>query len=191
MSRGRWGWVPGIKARPAVVPRQPRRFSRPWAAALIAGAGSLAAAGAVAGAPSAPGVRGLRATAATVTGYRRSSITGRPSGPITVHVRPGEAARLARLVAGLERFGTRDCHENQLLYRIRLPTTSKARGEIVMGWRCAAAVTLTAGPGAHVEVRRDAHCLLLDAVRAVLPRAAVATQTLAVPCSTAASKRAW
>lgn len=189
MNRVRRGRVPDVEARQAFATRRLRRRSRSWAAGLFAAAVFLASAGAVAGATSATGVRGPRIIAATVTGYRRSPITGRPSGPITVQVSRRETARLARLVAGLPHHGTRGCHENQLLYRIRFRAFSKGKSKSVAGWRCAAAVTLTAGPGARVEARKDAHCLLLDAVRAVLPRAAVATQTLSVPCAPGTSRR--
>lgn len=123
-----------------------------------------------------------RFVGATVTGPRSAPITNRATGAVRVHVGAREATHLASLAKKLP-SGVMDCHENRVLYRITFLTTSSGIGaETITGWRCVAGVSIALGSSTIVETRRDANCALVDAVRGVLPRSAVAAQKLTVPC---------
>jgi hypothetical protein len=104
-------------------------------------------------------------------------------GPVTVRVAGKDASRLAQLVSQLPSVAQVPCHESLgLMYRIVFGAGSGAQSkEIVEGYECAAAVTVAVA-GKAISWRRDAHCMLIRAVRHVLPGRAKATQSLAIGC---------
>jgi hypothetical protein len=130
----------------------------------------------------------LRPPVAEVTGFRSESFPAAgssPSGPITVRLTGRGASRLAQLVSQLPSVTKSQvtCEEPPgLIYRIVFRASSVARSrEVVEGYQCASAVTVAVA-GKAISWRRDAHCMLLHAVRHVLPGRAKATQMLGIGC---------
>jgi hypothetical protein len=125
---------------------------------------------------------------AEVTGFRAVSVPAAgssPSGAVTVRVAGKDASRLEQLVSHLPSVTQSqvNCEEPLgLIYRIVFGASSVAQSkEIVEGYECAAAVTVSVA-GEAISWRRDANCTLIRAVRRLLPGRAKATQSLAIGC---------
>jgi hypothetical protein len=143
----------------------------------IAGCSSLAAQ------PGQPAVSATKpAGQATVTGYVSSPVTGTATGPVSVVLQGASAARLDQLVAGLQKTVPPACAENAVLYKIVFTTqTGNKPGFAVTGYQCGGHVLVTSG--GTIVARTDRGCVLLTAVRRVLPASAKATQRLTAPCA--------
>jgi hypothetical protein len=126
-------------------------------------------------------------SAAEVTGFASAPLPAGslPSGPVTVRVTGVEASRLALLVNRLPSVTQLQVHCEEplgLMYRIVFDVGSLAPSKaVVEGYRCDAAVTVTVA-GKVSSWRRDANCMLIRAVRLVLPGQAKATQSLDIGC---------
>jgi hypothetical protein len=126
-------------------------------------------------------------SAAEVTGFASAPLPAGslPSGPVTVRVTGVEASRLALLVNRLPSVTQLQVHCEEplgLMYRIVFDVGSLAPSKaVVEGYRCDAAVTVTVA-GKVSSWRRDATCMLIRAVRLVLPGQAKATQSLDIGC---------
>ncbi|HUB41111.1 MAG TPA: hypothetical protein VMA72_19900 [Streptosporangiaceae bacterium] len=123
---------------------------------------------------------------ADVTGFASVPVTSEsPSGPVTIRLTGLRASRLALEVSRLPSIAQSQvhCEEPQgLIYRIAFSAGLIAQPKTVVdGYRCDAAVTVTA-QGKTVSWRRDATCTLLRAVRKVLRGRARATQGLSIGC---------
>jgi hypothetical protein len=150
----------------------------------------LAGCTAAAANPGNPGQLGESVTGleAQVTGYTSSSLTEGPSGPVSVVLRDGPAARLDQLVNGLRANTGPGCHENARLYQIDF--TGAQGGFDVTGYQCGglvsvttvSATTVSATTDGKIVTRIDRNCTLLSAVRRLLPASATATQRLNAPC---------
>ena len=150
----------------------------------------LAGCTAAAANPGNPGQLGESVTGleAQVTGYTSSSLTEGPSGPVSVVLRDGPAARLDQLVNGLRANTGPGCHENARLYQIDFKGAQG--GFDVTGYQCGglvsvttvSATTVSATTDGKIVTRIDRNCTLLSAVRRLLPASATATQRLNAPC---------
>jgi hypothetical protein len=133
----------------------------------------------------------------TVTGFTGIPVIGGvPSGPVTVRLTEREAIRLALLVRQLPPVpgaapapgsppSQVHCQEPLgLMYRIVFGGgDGPVPAEVVDGYRCDAAVAVTApGNTSYSSWHRDANCTLIRAVRQALPARAKATQSLSVGC---------
>jgi hypothetical protein len=107
------------------------------------------------------------------------------SGPVTVRITGMEVSRLAVLAGQLPsvvQSQVRCVEPLGLMYRIVFGNGSVAQSkEVVEGYRCDAGVTVTVS-GKASSWRRDANCMLIRAVRLVLPGRAKATQSLSIGC---------
>jgi hypothetical protein len=123
---------------------------------------------------------------AEVTGFASvPTDSGFSSGPVTVRITGMEVSRLAVLAGQLPSIAqsqVRCVEPPGLMYRIVFGNGSAAQSkEVVEGYRCDAGVTVTVA-GKASSWRRDASCMLLRAVRLVLPGRAKATQSLGIGC---------
>lgn len=115
------------------------------------------------------------AAQAKVTGFASGNPEMRASGPVSVVLNGGSAARIDQIINSLPKTSAAVCMEDQLLYQITFTAAAGSRqGFDVAGWACNANVMITAD--GTTTVRRDVHCALLLAVRRVLPATAAATQ---------------
>jgi hypothetical protein len=121
-----------------------------------------------------------QADKARLTGYASASVSGGPSGPITVALHGASVARLDQLVSRLQKWTGATCVENITLYQLDFtPVAGAKRGFTVAGQECANLVYITAGGKTVTKV--DGACALLTAVRRLLPATAKATRQLTPP----------
>jgi hypothetical protein len=111
------------------------------------------------------------------------TLTGRPSGPVSVALRGESAARIDQLINGLQVTKLAlVCAEEAQLYQITFTVVAGAkRGLDVTGYQCGGLVVITS-KGKTLS-RTDRNCTLLSAVRRLLPASATATQRLDAPCA--------
>ena len=118
---------------------------------------------------------------ALLTGYASSPLNAGPSGPVSVVLRGASAARIDRLVSGLQVTNAPMCVEMPPLYQINFTAVAGAKqGFDVTGYYCGGFVFITSG--GKTATRIDRNCALLSAVRRLLPATATATQRLTPPC---------
>jgi hypothetical protein len=113
---------------------------------------------------------------AQVTGYATSDLGGRTSGPVSVELDGASAARIDEIVGGLPAANMRyPCAENSQEYRISF---SSGRRPIfrLTGYWCHNLVVVVPARGPALD-RIDRYCVLLAAVRRLLPARATATHT--------------
>ena len=118
---------------------------------------------------------------ALLTGYASSPLNAGPSGPVSVVLRGASAARIDRLVSGLQVTNAPMCVEMPPLYQINFTAVAGAKqGFDVTGYYCGGFVFITSG--GKTATRIDRNCALLSAVRRLLPATATATQRMTPPC---------
>jgi hypothetical protein len=127
-----------------------------------------------------------RGSVAWVTGFASiAPIDGIPSGPVAVRVTGTAASRLAVLVSQLPSVSGSQVHCEEplgLIYSIAFSAGAVGPSKaVVEGYRCAAAVTVAVA-GEATSWRQDSACMLIRAVRQVLPSRAKATRGLTVGC---------
>jgi len=117
---------------------------------------------------------------ARLTGYASATVSGGPSGPISVALSGASAARLDQLVQGLQKWTGASCMENIQLYHVDFTQVEGAKRSFqVAGDQCANLVYITSD--GKTVTRVDGKCALLTAVRRLLPATAKATRQLTPP----------
>jgi hypothetical protein len=117
---------------------------------------------------------------ARLTGYASASVSGGPSGPVSVVLHGASVARLDQLINGLQKWTGVNCMENIQLYQVDFIQVAGAkRGFEVAGDQCANLVYITSG--GKTVIRVDGKCALLADVRRLLPATAKATKQLTPP----------
>jgi hypothetical protein len=112
---------------------------------------------------------------ADVTGYARTSLMSRSSGPVTVEVTGYREAELAGALDTLPSGPAPYCLEDFTDYQVAfMPSPGAPVNYQAVGHGCAMAVVVSE-PGRALVPRRDKGCALFDAVAAVLPAAASGT----------------
>jgi hypothetical protein len=117
---------------------------------------------------------------ARLTGYAAATVSGGPTGPISVALPSASAARLDQLVNGLQKWTGASCEENIQLYRIDFTQIAGAKHRLeVAGDQCVNLVYITSNGKTVIKV--DGNCALLTAVRRLLPATAKAAKQLTPP----------
>lgn len=152
------------------------------AAVSLGVAGCASATAKIAGpAQTAKSVVALRsADKARLTGYAAATVSGGPTGPISVALHGASVARLDQLVNGLQKWTGASCEENIQLYQLDFTQIAGAKRSLkVAGDECANLVYITTNGTTVTKV--DGNCALLTAVRRLLPATAKATRQLTPP----------
>jgi hypothetical protein len=120
--------------------------------------------------------------ATTITGYRVVSLAG-ASGPVTVPLTPGVSRRVIGLVSALPSGAGAVCEDgSDLVYRVIVgQAAGVARGTVISGYRCGAAVSVT-HPGSKPAWYIDTDCRLDIAVRGLVPSRASGTRRASIGC---------
>jgi hypothetical protein len=115
---------------------------------------------------------------AEVTGYATSNAFGDTTGPVSVELHGASAASIDRLAEGLPAANVDDiCTIEVQMYQITFTVGAGAkRGLDVIGYQCGGVVVEVPSPGLTSN-RVDRNCVLLAAVRRLLPASATATQS--------------